>query len=364
MQTASISKVVAEGWKELPAEEKEKWETLARADRDRYELEKSLYKGPWHVLKKRKQKDASAPKRPMSAFLAFANARRAEVKRQMQTASNGDVSRALAAMWKEASEEVRQRYIGEEAEKRQGYLAAVSDWKKAKEEEKCDEQQQRNQMALHLSEALEVTNGSGGVIDPTRTVFSTFDDEDYQSRTHAATVPRSSYSMTGIAPNYSSYENDNSNQHEHSLTSFLCESSLKSHCSRSFVLLMLLHCFLDPFCLPSTASGLSRGYPSPPGQRNPSHHDVGTNHYPYDHSFHGLGPQPHAAYPPSAYPSGSDHDPFARSDFPDFQHRGRYTPYPVDWSHVSDNLEPAQDASNDTTYPTTLSRKKRKHPFT
>ena len=48
----------------MPAEEKEEWENKARKDKQRYEMEKSLYKGPWKVpANKRTPKDPTAPKR-------------------------------------------------------------------------------------------------------------------------------------------------------------------------------------------------------------------------------------------------------------------------------------------------------------
>ncbi len=72
----------------------------------------------------------------MSAFLAFANSRRAELKRQMPEASNGELSRTLSIMWKEAPEELRQSYIKEEKEKRETYLVAMADWKRKAEEGK------------------------------------------------------------------------------------------------------------------------------------------------------------------------------------------------------------------------------------
>lgn len=150
----------------MPPEEVETWETLARNDRNRYELEKARYHGPWHVLKTRKRKDASAPKRPMSAFLAFANSRRADVKRTMPNASNGDTSRALAVMWREAPAEVRKRYIDEELQKREEYLVAVADWKKHKEEEKRLEKTQieETEKGNVGHNALNQAWNSGGVL--------------------------------------------------------------------------------------------------------------------------------------------------------------------------------------------------------
>ena len=60
-------------------------------DKARYEVEKAMYKGPWKVpANRRTPKDPTAPKRPMSAFLAFSNKRRAALKRQHPDATNAD----------------------------------------------------------------------------------------------------------------------------------------------------------------------------------------------------------------------------------------------------------------------------------
>lgn len=95
-KTTDIAKMVSEAWRELNPEEKEIWETKARKDKARYEVEKAMYKGPWKVpANKRTPKDPTAPKRPMSAFLAFSNKRRAALKRQHPDATNADLSRSM-----------------------------------------------------------------------------------------------------------------------------------------------------------------------------------------------------------------------------------------------------------------------------
>jgi len=63
-----------------------------------------MYKGPWKVpANKRTPKDPSAPKRPMSAFLAFSNGRRADLKRQNPNATNSDLSKVSARMQQDLS---------------------------------------------------------------------------------------------------------------------------------------------------------------------------------------------------------------------------------------------------------------------
>lgn len=180
---------------------------MARKDKTRYEVEKTMYSGPWKVpANKRTPKDPTAPKRPMSAFLAFSNSRRASIKRNQPDASNADISRALAAMWRHAPEDLRQTYINEEFAKRQEYKAAMLDWRKNFDEEKRLERQNREDLALRTAEARELTefgNAGGG-----------YQQLAYPDRNYYSAVPRSApssrevsepYGALSAYPYYSSY---------------------------------------------------------------------------------------------------------------------------------------------------------------
>lgn len=134
-KTANISKLVGDAWKKLTPEEREPWEAMSREDRERFEREKMAYEGPWKVPKTRKIKHANAPKKPMSAFFAFASARRAGLTSTMIGASNGEISKTLATMWREAPEDVRQHYIADEKKKRLEYLTAIQIFRKEQERE-------------------------------------------------------------------------------------------------------------------------------------------------------------------------------------------------------------------------------------
>jgi HMG (high mobility group) box len=138
----------------MPADEKEAWENKARKDKARYEVEKSMYKGPWKVpANKRTPKDPSAPKRPMSAFLAFSNKRRAGLKREHPDATNADLSKMLSKTWKEAPEELRKKYMEEEAELRAHYKVEMSKWRKKVAEERKQERTEREDLAMQTAEA-------------------------------------------------------------------------------------------------------------------------------------------------------------------------------------------------------------------
>jgi hypothetical protein len=154
LQTTDIAKLVSEAWRELNAEDKEVWEKKARKDKARYEVEKAMYKGPWKIpANKRTPKDPTAPKRPMSAFLAFSNKRRAALKRQTPDATNADLSKMLSVTWKEAPDELRKKYMEEEAELRQKYKIAMAAWRRKVADEKKEERKEREAMAMQAAEA-------------------------------------------------------------------------------------------------------------------------------------------------------------------------------------------------------------------
>ncbi|KAL7575858.1 hypothetical protein ACA910_003174 [Epithemia clementina (nom. ined.)] len=79
--------------------------------------------------KKRKTKDPSAPKRPVSAFLAFSNTRRKALKQKYPESTNADLSKMLSKMWREASNEFRQDFIDEAARLSESYKADIAEWR-------------------------------------------------------------------------------------------------------------------------------------------------------------------------------------------------------------------------------------------
>jgi len=149
LSTTEVAKMVSHAWKALPEDEREKWEVMARQDKARYEMEKSMYTGPWKVpANKRASKDPKAPKRPMSAFLSYSNSKRAYVKNKHKDAKNAEVSRILAQMWKGADAEEKKAFVDEEFALRQQYKIAMSEWKRQSEEEIESKRKEREDEAM------------------------------------------------------------------------------------------------------------------------------------------------------------------------------------------------------------------------
>jgi hypothetical protein len=154
VQTPDIAKMVSAAWKGLAPEERKVYQEMSDKDKLRYEVEKTMYTGPWKVpIGGKRPKDATAPKRPRSAFLAFSNTRRSMVKNHQMPpkATNGEVSKALSKMWKEAPEAVRQNYRDEEKQLRDQYKIEIAEWRR-KDDERLN---QREQAAMKLAVAAD-----------------------------------------------------------------------------------------------------------------------------------------------------------------------------------------------------------------
>jgi hypothetical protein len=122
--------MVSQSWKALTEREREPWIQLAARDRARFEFEKAAYTGRWKAPKnERPPKDPNAPKRPITAFLAFSNHHRALVKAQNPGMMTTDLSKILAHMWKVAPKEERLFYIEQDRRQRKSYKAAMTQYK-------------------------------------------------------------------------------------------------------------------------------------------------------------------------------------------------------------------------------------------
>lgn len=152
-QTTNVAKMVSEAWKNLSTEERDIWDEKARSDKERFEMEKSLYDGPWKVPATKSSKDPNAPKRPMSAFLAYSNSKRSAVKRENPGLTNAEVSRVLASLWRNADEMEKKKFIDEEFALRQKYKTSIADWRASEENEKDLLRRAREEMALRTVEA-------------------------------------------------------------------------------------------------------------------------------------------------------------------------------------------------------------------
>ena len=151
--------MVSKAWKEMPEDEREKWEEIARLDKERYEREKLVYTGPWKVpiLPKQTKKRAAAllrrqrhqheteeprlpqPQPPLSAFLMFAQTKRAALPRHDHNEDDDqdegghddeEEGHDLARLWQDCDPVEKNNYIDTEFVLREQYEHALRAWQK------------------------------------------------------------------------------------------------------------------------------------------------------------------------------------------------------------------------------------------
>ena len=146
--------MVSEAWKCMSSEERLIWEEMAQKDRIRYNVEAANYKGPWKVIAKRARKPKDAPKRPMSAFLAFSNMRRMEVMKHNPDLNQAQISALLSKMWNEASDDVRETHIRQELEARERYKTEIAAWREEEKRKKIQTRSAREEEASDIANAI------------------------------------------------------------------------------------------------------------------------------------------------------------------------------------------------------------------
>jgi hypothetical protein len=141
--------MVSQSWKSLTEREREPWIHLAARDRARFEFEKAAYTGRWKAPKnERPPKDPNAPKRPITAFLAFSNRHRTLVKAQNPGMRTTSISKILAQMWKIAPKEERLFYIEQDRQNRKRYKTAMAEYNALKASDRARRESEALQKAL------------------------------------------------------------------------------------------------------------------------------------------------------------------------------------------------------------------------
>lgn len=113
----------AEEWRVVSKEERAHWENAASKDRQRYNKERKEFVPS--VRKVRRKKDASAPKRPMSAFLMWAQIKRRQLQSENPDIPNADISRMLGEKWRSASVDEKAPFLEREQNERRLYKAKM-----------------------------------------------------------------------------------------------------------------------------------------------------------------------------------------------------------------------------------------------
>ena len=117
----------AEEWRLVSKEERAHWENVASKDRKRYNKERKDFEPS--ARKVRRKKDPSAPKRPMSAFLMFAQTKRSLLQKENPDIPNADISRMLGEIWCKAGVDEKRPFLEREESERKLYKAKMERFK-------------------------------------------------------------------------------------------------------------------------------------------------------------------------------------------------------------------------------------------
>lgn len=99
-----VPKIGAQEWKTAKAVTKNKYQALADKERVRYEREKEHYVPDESFKKLKRKKDPNAPKRPLTVYMLFANARQSVIKKQHPEFTQQQVIKRVGEDWRNLTE--------------------------------------------------------------------------------------------------------------------------------------------------------------------------------------------------------------------------------------------------------------------
>jgi len=131
---AEFSKKCAERWKTMNDKEKRRFHEMADRDKARYDSEMVHYKPLKGETrgKKRKTKDPSAPKRPLSAFFWFCNDERGKVRELNPDYGVGDIAKELGKRWADCDPPTKSKYEAMAEKDRARYDKEMEAYRKPK----------------------------------------------------------------------------------------------------------------------------------------------------------------------------------------------------------------------------------------
>lgn len=128
-----VPKVGAQEWKNAKAATKNKYQALAEKERVRYEREKESYVPDESFKKLKRKKDPNAPKRPLTVYMLFANARQNVIKKQHPELRQQLVIKRVGEDWRNLSEKDKVVYQKQRAVEQARYQSEKEKYEAQKE---------------------------------------------------------------------------------------------------------------------------------------------------------------------------------------------------------------------------------------
>jgi hypothetical protein len=137
LTSTKLSSVLGERWKNLSDAQKLNWKGNFDAEMEQYRVKMEAYKQTDNYkkfqkaklekkFKKKAPKDLNAPKRPLSGYILFSNAKRLSVSKNFPTLSFTELGSKLASMWRDLGESQKAVWTGKSAKAKEKYQVQLA----------------------------------------------------------------------------------------------------------------------------------------------------------------------------------------------------------------------------------------------
>lgn len=132
----AVAKLLSVEFKQITAEDRQKWDELALEDKKRYQRQMENYtplsedsEEETTTKKKKKKKDPNAPKRNLSAYFIYSQEVRSSVRENNPQASFGGIAKLISAQFKTLDTDERAKYDKLAALDKERYQRQMAEYK-------------------------------------------------------------------------------------------------------------------------------------------------------------------------------------------------------------------------------------------
>lgn len=154
-----ISKILGEKYKKLSDVQREKLDSKASKDKDRYIQEMKHYTPALSSAKKKGKpvKDKNAPKKNLTSFLIYSNANRDKFKEKNPDLSFTDLAKLIGQQFKSLSEEEKKKWDAKAKKDKERYQQEMKEY----ERKKAPVKQESSEESAEEASSSEEESGSG-----------------------------------------------------------------------------------------------------------------------------------------------------------------------------------------------------------
>lgn len=158
LKATEVTKELGEMWRNLSDAKRKPFEDKAQKDKERYTEEKENYQPPSdheaelqsdHEEKKqkrvKKEKDENAPKREVSNYIRFCQAKRSDVKEDHPDFGPKEITSELGRLWRELDDKQRAKYASKPGTVVEEKTTPVKEEKKSKGKKKYDSDEEEEE---------------------------------------------------------------------------------------------------------------------------------------------------------------------------------------------------------------------------